>query len=76
MSCNGEAMLPDCGVTLYSYRPEIHGFQLAHQLLSNHSLNKSIRSWMVRAAGVVCDVVMLQKAAGIPWNCSMVHCHS
>ena len=34
-----------------------------HQLLSNsdHSLNKSIRSWMVRAAGVVCDVVALQK---------------
>ena len=26
MSCNGEAMLPDCGVTLYSYRPEIHSF--------------------------------------------------
>ena len=26
MSCNGDAILPDCGVTLYSYRPEIHGF--------------------------------------------------
>ena len=25
-TCNGEAMLLDCGVTLYSYRPEIHGF--------------------------------------------------
>ena len=37
--------------------------QLFHQLLSNsdHSLNESIRSWMVRAAGVVCDVVTLQK---------------
>ena len=67
MSCNGEAMLPDCGVILYSYRPEIHSFpsfsSFVHQRLSNsnHSLNKSIRSWMVRAAGVVCNVVALQK---------------
>ena len=34
-----------------------------NQLLSNsnHSLNKTIRSWVMRAADVVCDVVTLQK---------------
>ena len=59
MSCNGEAMLPDCGVTLYSYRPEIHGFPSFPALSINFlaTLNESIRSWMVRA----CEGVMLQK---------------
>ena len=38
-------------------------FQLFHQLLSNsdHSLNKSIRSGMVWVAGLVRDVLTLQK---------------
>ena len=67
MSCNGEAMLPDCGVTLYSYRPEIQGFlslpALSINFLATPTIlsTNPIRSWMVRAAGVVCDVVTLQK---------------
>ena len=66
MSYNGEAMLSDCGVTLYSYRPEIHGFPSLPALSINFLatptiLSQTIRSWMVRAVGVVCDVVTLQK---------------
>ena len=55
MSCYGDAMLPDPWFPFFS--------SFVHQLLSNsdHSLNKSIRSGMSWAAGVVCDVVSLQK---------------
>ena len=52
MSCNREAMLPDCGVTLYSYRPEIHGFPSFPALSIN---------FLATPTGVVCDVVTLQK---------------
>ena len=44
MSCNGEAMLPDCGVTLYSYRPEIHGFPSLPALSINFLATPTILS--------------------------------
>ena len=44
MSCNGEAMPTDYGVTLYSYRPEIHGFPLLPALSINFLATPTILS--------------------------------
>ena len=44
MSYNGEAMEPDCGVSLYSYRPEIHGFPSLPALSINFLATPTILS--------------------------------
>ena len=44
MSCNGDAILPDSGVTLYSYRPEIHGFPSLPALSINFLATPAILS--------------------------------